>query len=221
MTTTPNTSPSQIEIDAYTLLLQQPSQQTGDPHRGAWLLSLGFGLYCAIAVGLSASGFYAAADPNLFAGTVVAVMTALVGSYFFVPSIRVLAERLGPYGLASFHIWRVPAALAFLYYGAMGWLPPLFVNLAGWGDILAGVLAAGLIAFPLTARRVKTFHIIGFADFIVAVGTGLTLQLLHDPLMGNITQLPIALIPLIGVPLSGASHIVAFHLLSAHPPETV
>ena len=53
----------------------------------------------------------------------------------------------------------------------------------------------------------------GFADFVVAVGTGLTYTLLLDPRMNLIAELPMALIPLFGVGLSGASHIVAFDMM--------
>lgn len=84
--------------------------------------------------------------------------------------------------------------------------------LAGWGDLLAGVLA---VAAALVATRLAywVFHVIGAADFVVAVGTGLALTLASDSLMGNNATFPVALIPLSGVGLSGASHVVAFHLL--------
>lgn len=206
-------SPSQREVDAYTLYSSRERQASPPAKRGAWLLGIGFGTYAVLATALAANGVYASIDPRFFALTVVIAMSSLVLAYLKVRSIRAFVERLGPFGLAAFHIWRIPAALTFLYFGSQGWLPDLFVNLAGWGDMLAGVLAAGLIILPATLRRVTTFHVVGFLDFVVAVGTGLTLQLLADPLMGNIAYLPIALIPLVGVPLSGASHIAAFHLL--------
>ena len=39
--------------------------------------------------------------------------------------------------LTLFNVWRVPAALAFFYYGAQGELPTLFVRNAAWGDLIA------------------------------------------------------------------------------------
>jgi hypothetical protein len=64
--------------------------------------------------------------------------------------------------------------------------------------------------------RYRSFHRFGFADFVVAVGTGLTFTLLQDPLMALITTLPFALIPLFGVGISGASHLMAFDMLRRH-----
>lgn len=215
------TNPSVDEIDAYAIYTHHESAADRSARRGGWMLAIGFAVYAAVAVGLSAAGVYASIDPRLFALTVVAAMVSLVAAYFTIPAIRTFVERLGPRGLATFHVWRIAAAVAFLYYGSQGWLPATFVNLAGWGDMLAGVLAAVLIFVPATRLRITGFHLIGFADFIVAVGTGLSLQLVADPLMANIAYLPIALIPLVGVPLSGASHIAAFHLLWKQRQSTV
>ena len=179
--------------------------------RGALLLAIGFGLYSAIVISLSATGAFARMDTNIFAGTVVAATVGLSLAYFYVPSIRLLANKLGPYGLSSFHVWRIPAALTFLYYGSQGWLPDIFVTLAGWGDMLAGVLAAIILILPRALKTVTGFHVIEFADFAVAVGTGVTLNAIAPESMANIVLLPVSLIPLIGVPLSGATHIAALH----------
>jgi hypothetical protein len=183
------------------------------PRQGANLLALGFGLYAVLAVALSAAGAFAAVDTNLFALTVVAATAGLTALYFLVPPIRALATRLGPYGLAGFHVWRIPAALTFFYYGWQGWLPDIFVALAGCGDLLAGTLAAAVLVLPRSRRRIAAFHVFGFADFLVAVGTGILLTIRAPDSMAEIVWLPVALIPLVGVPLSGATHIAALHQL--------
>ncbi len=183
------------------------------PRRGARLLALWFGAYAVLAAGLAAGGGFAALGANAFAAVVTAATLGLVLAYFLSPPVRALAEHLGPYGLAAFHVWRVLAALVFLYYGAQGWLPAIFVNLAGWGDMLAGVLAAVVLVLPRRARTVAAFHVVGFADFVVAVLTGLVLNAIDPAAMSNIALLPVALIPLIGVPLSGATHVAALHML--------
>lgn len=180
---------------------------------GIGKLLLGFGTYAALAIALSATGAFSAMDTNVFPAVVALATAGLTLSYFFVPSIRALAEAIGPYGLASFHVWRIPAALTFLYYGAQGLLPATFVNLAGWGDMLAGVLAVVIFLLPRRPRTVAGFHIIGFADFVVAVGTGIVLNALDPTSMSNVLLLPVALIPLVGVPLSGATHIAALHMI--------
>ena len=88
-----------------------------------------------------------------------------------------------------------------------------FVILAGWGDMLAGVLAILIFLVPRGRLTIAGFHIVGFIDFVVAVGTGILLNAIAPESMANILLLPIALIPLIGVPLSGATHIAALHML--------
>lgn len=180
---------------------------------GARKLIFGFGGYAAIAVTLSATGVFSAFDTNVFPAVVALATLGLTLSYFVSPSIRHLAETLGPYGLASFHVWRIPAALTFLYYGAQGLLPMTFVNLAGWGDMLAGVLAATVFLLPRRPKTIAGFHIIGFADFVVAVGTGIILNAVDPTSMSNVLLLPVALIPLVGVPLSGATHVAALHMI--------
>jgi hypothetical protein len=106
--------------------------------------------------------------------------------------------------------------LVFFWYGAHDLLPETFVQNAGWGDFIAGLLALGVLLLPESRNRYWVFHIVGFADFVVAVGTGLTFFLLNDPRMSAIQTLPMALIPLYGVGISGASHIMAFDLLRRH-----
>lgn len=194
------------------------SETVPSARKGALQLALGFGAYSAAAIWLSASGVFASLDTNVFALTIVFATLGLSLSYFLSPSVALLARQLGPYGLASFHIWRIPAALTFLYYGAQGWLPDVFVNLAGWGDMLAGVLAAIVLLIPRRTRTIAGFHIIGFADFLIAVGAGVTLNAIAPESMTNIANLPVALIPLIGVPLSGATHIAALHILATRRP---
>lgn len=181
--------------------------------RGAIMLGFGFGGYSALVISLSAYGVFAAIDVNLFAATVVAATVGLAAFYFLSSAARSLAKKLGSYGLAGFHIWRIPAALIFFYYGTQGLLPDIFVTLAGGGDMLTGILAVIIFLVPRSVKAVTGFHIIGFADFVVAVGTGITLTVLAPDSMSNVVLLPVSLIPLVGVPLSGATHIAALHQL--------
>ncbi len=137
-----------------------------------------------------------------------------VAAYFVLPSVRRAVDVIGLHRLTLLHVWRIPAAMLFFYYGARGELPPVFWILAGVGDFLAGSFAATLLWRPRTTSLYRRIHLFGFADFIVAVGTGLTFTLLQDPRMALLTTLPMAMIPLFGVGLSGASHIIALTLLS-------
>jgi len=161
----------------------------------------------------AASGFPRALNPLLI-GPLIALGIAIpVIVYFSSADLKAYFRTVGLYPLTVFHVWRIPAALVFFWYGAHGLLPPAFWILAGGGDFLSGVLALPLLRGPASTTIYLSKHLFGFADFLVAIGTGLTLTLLHDSRMGAIRDLPLALIPLFGVGISGTSHIIAFHLL--------
>lgn len=180
---------------------------------GVAIATAAWGAVVVAASSTGALGALAQIFMPAYAGLValgIAVPTAL---YFLAPAVRRSVDALGLRRITLFHIWRIPAGALFLYYGAVGGLPPLFAVLAGIGDILAGMGAATLLGREATASRLRRVHLFGFADFITAVGTGLTFTLLGDPLMATLTTLPMALIPLFGVGLSGASHIVALNAL--------
>jgi hypothetical protein len=134
--------------------------------------------------------------------------------YFTAPPGRAWADRVGLRAITAFHIWRIPASFVFFAYGALGLLPPVFWIAAGTGDLIAGLWAWAVVRrrdAPLAAHR--AMHRFGFADFCVAVGTGLVHTLLVDPRMAPVAELPLALIPLFGVGISGASHLVAFDMI--------
>ncbi|MDX2258632.1 MAG: permease [Hyphomicrobiaceae bacterium] len=182
----------------------------------AWLLAVVAG---------ATSGFFASLYSPLIAGIVAVTIILPVGWYFTSPRFQAWADALGHRPILAFHVWRVPAALLFFWYGAHGQLPPLFWILAGAGDLAAGLIAAFVLSRPPSARATFGFHVFGFLDLVVAVGTGLAYSLLLDPRMAPITVLPLALIPLFGVGISGASHIIAFDMLRRvtgfGPPGTV
>lgn len=179
-------------------------------------LALAVAAWAAVVVAASASGALgtmAKAFMPAYAGLVaigIAVPTTL---YFMVPAVRRAVDAIGLRRLTLFHVWRVPAGALFLYYGAIGELPIVFAMLAGVGDILAGIGAATLIGREATPARLRRLHYFGFADFVTAVGTGLVFTLIGDPLMATLTTLPMALIPLFGVGLSGVSHIISLNAL--------
>jgi hypothetical protein len=138
--------------------------------------------------------------------------------YFFAQGGRAWADSIGLRAITALHVWRIPAALMFFWYGLQGELPTLFWVLAGTGDLIAGLWALAVTLRPGATRAAYVrMHRFGFADFVVAVGTGLTFTLLLDPRMAPIAALPLALIPLFGVGISGASHLIAFDMLRRTP----
>lgn len=133
--------------------------------------------------------------------------------YFTNEEFRGYIASLGLKKLTILHLWRIGAGAMFLFYGSQSILPETFVRNAGYGDIAVGLLVFVVLLLPESLAKYWVFHIFGMLDFIVAVGTGLTFTLLEVPLMKNLVELPIVLIPLYGVGISGATHIFAFTLL--------
>jgi hypothetical protein len=170
-------------------------------------------LWAATVVIGAESGFFASLYQPLIAAIVAATIIMPTVLYFRSQRLRAYAEQVGHRPIVLFHTWRIPAALLFFYFGLQGQLPPAFWILAGTGDLIAGSYAAYLMFRPESTRRYLSFHVFGFLDFVVAVGTGLTFTLLQDPRMAPIAVLPLALIPLFGVGLSGATHLIAFDML--------
>jgi hypothetical protein len=176
-------------------------------------------LWGATVVIAAESGWLAGLYPPVIGAIVAATIALPTLCYHLSPGLRDVIQAIGHRRIVQFHIWRIPAALMFFWYGAQGALPPLFWILAGVGDLLAGSYALRIASVPADDNRYFRFHCFGFADFVVAVGTGLTFTLLLDPRMGAITQLPLALIPLFGVGISGASHLMAFDMLRRSAQE--
>ncbi len=138
----------------------------------------------------------------------VAELFGIVSLYCSIRPFRFYVRSISFKHLTIFNVWRFPAGVLFLYFGVRGLLPPLFVRNAAWGDILAACLVPVVLMLPDGRNKYLWFQIIGFADFILAVGTGLTLNLLDTPTMNNIAELPLCIIPLFGVPITGSVHIM-------------
>ncbi|NWG53260.1 MAG: permease [Hydrogenophilaceae bacterium] len=162
----------------------------------------------------SEAGLLRLLQPLQVAALVASGIALPAAAYALSPRLRNLVAWIGLRRLTIFHAWRIPAGLAFLWYGAHGELPLTFALLAGIGDVLAGAIALWAAQGPQTRSRYWFAHSFGMVDFIVAVGTGLTFTMLQDPAMDTIRTLPMSLIPMFGVGLSGATHIMALHMLS-------
>ena len=118
------------------------------------------------------------------------------------------------------HSFRVAEGTAFLLTMALGHLPALFALPAGLGDIAAGI-AAPLVARRLaqgTGRRAALwFNAFGMTDLVVALTLGAVTayQLIHvTPSGAPISELPIAVVPTVGVPLLFAVHITSVSALA-------
>jgi hypothetical protein len=188
-------------------------QDAVDVRRGTFILFAVLAAWGLTVAALAAAGFYRSLYPPVIGPIIVMGVAAPVAAYASLAGFRRYVAAIGLRPLTAFHVWRIPAALLFFWYGAHDLLPPAFVRDAGWGDLIAGLMALGVTLLPESRGRYLAFHLFGLADLVVALATGLTLTLLGDPRMGGIATLPVALIPLFGVGFTGARHLLAFDLL--------
>lgn len=144
---------------------------------------------------------------------VVGGIAAPVIVYYFNESFRTYIRSIGLKHLTIFHLWRIPAGFAFLYYGGQTLLPETFVRNAGYGDLAVGFLVPPVLMLKGGDGKYLAFHVFGLLDFVIAVGTGLIFTVLRVPLMDNIAAFPIVLIPAFGVCVTGALSIMALDIL--------
>lgn len=147
----------------------------------------------------------------VFGFTVLAIMLFLIALYAWSKPFKEFANGIPLSAIALFHTWRIFAGWIFL--ANTGALSQTFINNAAYGDIIAGFLGLSVFIFGHTKRNYLIFNVLGMLDFIIAVGTGLTLTILGDTEMEKIIQLPLIMIPLFGVPLSGITHIISLNRL--------
>ncbi len=144
---------------------------------------------------------------------VVAGITIPVLVYYRNESFRSYIWSIDLKYLTVFHLWRIAAGLWFLYCGSQNLLPEQFVNKAAYGDLAVGFLVPIVLMLRRGRGKYLVFHLFGLLDFVVAVGTGLTLTVLKVPLMENIATFPTVLIPLYGVCVTGALSIMTLDRL--------
>ncbi len=186
--------------------------QAKDPQMG-WLLGSLISAWFLTVVVTAQTGLIGKLYMPFIAAIVAATIIIPTIWYFASPRFQRYVESIGHKRIAMFHFWRVPAALLFFWYGAHGQLPLAFWAIAGVGDLIAGLYGLYASLQSETTKNYWAFHLFGFADFVSAVGIGLTFTLLSDPRMQPVAELPLALVPLFGVGLSGASHLMSFDML--------
>lgn len=179
-----------------------------------WRIPLILAVWAAGVALASGFGLVAALPLPLVAALVALGIAAPVVAYAHIPTLQTFLGGRPLNDFTVFHLWRIGAAAAFFYYGAQEALPATFVRHAAWGDLLAGLLVLPVLLIPVRGYgKYVVFHAVGFADFVLAVGTGLWFSLADDPKMATIATFPLALVPLFGVGVSGASHLIAFDVI--------
>ncbi len=168
------------------------------------------------AIAVFAGGYYGLFTRMPLTWIAPIVVTGIVTPvlfYYLNKPFRSYIASIGLKHLTLFNMWRIPAGLAFLYYGSYGLLPERFVHNAAYGDLAVGLLVPVVLMLRGGINKYLIFHIFGLLDFVVAVGTGISFTLLQVPLMENIRTFPIVLIPLFGVCITGALHIMTLDIL--------
>jgi hypothetical protein len=125
--------------------------------------------------------------------------------------------------LIGVHAIRI-LGVSFLILYSLGRLPAPFAPMAGWGDILAGLIAIPLAWQLLHGRTVMRpaiwfWNIFGLLDLVAAISLGAIsapgpIQLIFaQPGTNIMTTLPWLLIPAFLVPLLASIHLAIFYRL--------
>lgn len=143
----------------------------------------------------------------IFGFVVIVIQASLVLAYLINKNFKEYCNSIPLKSIALFHVWRIFAGWIFLSYS--GVLSQTFIDNAAYGDIISGFLGFSVFLFGHTKLNYYIFNILGLLDFVIAVGTGITLSIIGDPKMDSILLLPLIMIPLFGVPLSGITHFIS------------
>ncbi|MGL4636996.1 MAG: hypothetical protein ACRCWF_13520 [Beijerinckiaceae bacterium] len=152
----------------------------------------------------------------------IALPVVVVGLIMgFTPTVRHVIVGMNVPLLVGLHSTRLIGGF-FVLLHAEGRLSNPFAMIAGWGDVLAATLAipAAIIAWnakPGWEKWVLAWSVIGFIDFMSAVGLGITSQpgsplrvFFEAPGTAILGQLPWRFIPNFFVPLYIMIHIALF-----------
>lgn len=169
--------------------------------------------WAAVAFAAAYGGLFRVLPSQLTAPLVVAGIVVPVLVYYRSARLRDWIASIDPKHLTLFHLWRIPAGLAFLYYGRIGLLPEVFASNAGYGDVVVGLLVPIVLLLPGGLGKYLAFHVFSLLDFVVAVGTGLALTALDPGSMAALRDFPIALIPQLGVGVAGALSVMTIDSL--------
>jgi len=168
------------------------------------------------AVAASAAGFFRPGSGPLPAPAPIGLSVVLPIVIFWIwlalsPSFRAFALSLSPRTLTIVQSWRV-LGFVFLVLAANGLLPTTFAGPAGWGDIFIGAtapwVAMNWATDPQRRGRFVIWNLLGVADLVLAVILGVLSSegqagiLVRNGLTTRVvTELPLSLIPIFGVPL--------------------
>jgi len=177
---------------------------------GAIMLAWTMYAYAAVRYGL---------DDVIFRGLPVGplVYLALAAGLTWLFRERLLGDGVPQQLLIALQLFR-PIGLVFVLEDARGILPSVFAQPAGWGDLVAGLVAlAVLIRYPtgrIPARAVVLIAVVGLTDFASAFFFGFTssatpVQLFAFDNPNRVIEYPLGLIPVLLVPYAVMAHLLS------------
>jgi hypothetical protein len=172
--------------------------------------------------GVGHAGLLVGAPAALVGGYVVGVTTLLCVLAISLPALRGWLCGLPLRGLVLLHFVRFIGVSFLVSSGAPGGLPDRFAVPAGYGDVFAAitalVLAVGFLPAVTRSRRrlLLAWNVLGLADLLLAVGTGVSIQLSGGTAMAPIVTAPLMYVPFYFVPLLLFVHLVIFYRLAVN-----
>jgi hypothetical protein len=196
-----------------------------DRIRGVWTGTALLTAWFLAALLPSWFGFYGRSGnriPTIQYGLLIPIFAG-VAMFRLWPALRRVVEAVPQQWIVSLQVYRALGVIFLVLY-AGGRLPGAFALPAGIGDITVGLLAPFVGAAYArgsrgSAARVRAWNLLGIADLVVAVTTGMLtspspLQLLaFDNPNTLISAFPLVMIPVFLVPLSILLHLASLSKL--------
>lgn len=141
------------------------------------------------------------------------VLYTLVARWYVSPRLAALPVDRALQPLLALHATRHMGLVFLVPTVVGGGLPAAFAAAAGYGDLIAGLLALGsLVALRARAGVARAltwlFTIVGLGDLVNAFYQGLS----HDVQLGAAYYIPTFIVPALVV-----THVMIFRLLLRHP----
>jgi hypothetical protein len=148
-------------------------------------------------------------------GQVLAIAGVLAGwlSLLLLPGVRAYFRSADLTKLVALSPWRIVYGFALLTLGRYGGIPAAFYISAGIGDILVGLWGVSILARrpTVSTREVTAWNIAGIVDFThVLVLGAINLRPFY---LANPDVPPLNMLPLVGVPIFFAMHILTLWAL--------
>ena len=158
-------------------------------------------------------GFTRASEPFVRGPLVAIGILAPYLCYLFWRDFRHVVDDFDVGTITALHAWRLYGGFVFLYCGSRGLLPQPFANHAGYAELTAGALMPLALLLPKGSGKYPVFHFFGLALLLFELGDGVFFAWQREPLLDNLFDFPLVLMPWFATCLSGASHLIVLHRL--------